>query len=115
MRLKPFARVAAWVAKQPAAELFTTSITEAEIFYGIELLTKGKRRDGLLLAAKRNRGSCAVRTSMFPIGAVKYASRTHQGETAACAATGLWSESDVKRKILSGCQGVCHPHQHSPN
>ena len=52
MRLKPSARVAAWVAKQPAAELFTTSITEAEIFYGIELLTKGKRREGLLVAAE---------------------------------------------------------------
>jgi hypothetical protein len=33
-------------------ELFTTSITEAEIFYGIELLTKGKRREGLLAAAE---------------------------------------------------------------
>jgi len=42
----------AWVAKQPAAELFTTSITEAEIFYGLELLTKGKRREGLLAAAE---------------------------------------------------------------
>src|ERR1700730_796545 len=52
MRLKPSARVAAWVAKQPAAELFTTSITEAEIFYGIELLPKGKRREGLLVAAE---------------------------------------------------------------
>ena len=41
-----------WVAKQPAAELFTTSISEAEIFYGIELLTKGKRREGLLAAAE---------------------------------------------------------------
>jgi predicted nucleic acid-binding protein len=29
-----------------------TSITEAEIFYGIELLTKGKRREGLLGAAE---------------------------------------------------------------
>ncbi|MFI5089095.1 MAG: type II toxin-antitoxin system VapC family toxin [Terriglobales bacterium] len=52
MRPKPSPRVAAWVAKQPAAELFTTSITEAEIFYGIELLTKGKRREGLLAAAE---------------------------------------------------------------
>ncbi|MBZ5550836.1 MAG: type II toxin-antitoxin system VapC family toxin [Acidobacteriia bacterium] len=52
MRPKPSARVGAWVAKQPAAELFTTSITEAEIFYGIELLTKGKRREGLLAAAE---------------------------------------------------------------
>src|ERR1700680_2558732 len=52
MRPKPSPRVVAWVAKQPATELFTTSITEAEIFYGIELLIKGKRREGLLEAAE---------------------------------------------------------------
>ena len=52
MRPKPSPRVVTWVAKQPATELFTTSITEAEIFYGIELLTKGKRREGLLAAAE---------------------------------------------------------------
>jgi predicted nucleic acid-binding protein len=52
MRPQPFPGVVAWVARQPAAELFTTSITEAEIFYGIELLTKGKRREGLLAAAE---------------------------------------------------------------
>ena len=51
MRPKPSPRVVAWFAKQPAAELFTTSITEAEIFFGIELLTKGKRRERLLAAA----------------------------------------------------------------
>ena len=52
MRPKPSARVAAWVAKQPAAELFTTSVTEAEIYYGIELLTQGKRREQLLAAVE---------------------------------------------------------------
>lgn len=52
MRPEPSPRVVAWVAKQPATELFTTAITEAEIFYGIELLTKGKRREGLLAAAE---------------------------------------------------------------
>ena len=52
MRPTPSPRVVAWVAKQPAAELSTTSITEAEVFYGIELLTKGKRREGLLAAAE---------------------------------------------------------------
>lgn len=52
MRATPSPRVAAWVARQPATELFTTSITEAEIFYGIELLAKGKRREGLLRAAE---------------------------------------------------------------
>ena len=53
MRPKPFAQVVAWVALQPAAELFTTAITEAEIFYGIELLAKSKRRDSLLAAAEK--------------------------------------------------------------
>ena len=52
MRPKPAPRVSVWVAKQPTAELFTTSITEAEIFFGIELLIKGKRREGLLGAAE---------------------------------------------------------------
>ncbi|HKV23718.1 MAG TPA: type II toxin-antitoxin system VapC family toxin [Candidatus Acidoferrum sp.] len=52
MRAEPNARVAAWIAQQAGADLFTTAITEAEIFYGIELLVKGKRRDSLLAAAE---------------------------------------------------------------
>jgi predicted nucleic acid-binding protein len=52
MRPERSSRVVAWVAKQPATELFTTSITEAEVFYGIELLSKGKRRERLLAAAE---------------------------------------------------------------
>jgi len=51
MRPKPSPRVVQWVGNQPEAELFTTTITEAEIFYGIELLAKGKRRGELLEAA----------------------------------------------------------------
>ncbi len=52
MKPQPSASVVAWIAQQPAAELFTTAITESEIFYGIELLARGKRRDGLLAAAE---------------------------------------------------------------
>jgi len=52
MRPKPSPRVAAWIAQQAAPDLFTTAITEAEIFCGIELLAKGKRRGGLLAAAE---------------------------------------------------------------
>jgi hypothetical protein len=37
--------------KQPEMEVFTTSITEAEIFYGIEILPKGKRRELLTTLA----------------------------------------------------------------
>src|SRR2546422_7492099 len=40
-----FRSVVAWIAQQPLADLFTTAITEAEIFYGIELLAKGKRSE----------------------------------------------------------------------
>jgi predicted nucleic acid-binding protein len=52
MRPKPSLRVSGWIAKQSATELFTTSITEAEIFFGIELLAQGKRREGLLRTAE---------------------------------------------------------------
>jgi len=52
MRPRPVPRVLDWVAKQPAAELFTTAITQGEILYGIELLAAGRRREGLLAAAE---------------------------------------------------------------
>jgi predicted nucleic acid-binding protein len=52
MKPSPSARVVAWTQKQSANELFTTTITEAEIFYGIEMLGKGKRREDLLAAAR---------------------------------------------------------------
>jgi predicted nucleic acid-binding protein len=44
--------VSGWIAKQALGELCTTSITEAEVLYGIELLAKGKRRVQLLTAAE---------------------------------------------------------------
>ncbi len=52
MKPKPSVRVTEWIAKQPATELFTTAITEAEILYGVELLARGKRRQALLQAAE---------------------------------------------------------------
>ncbi len=33
-----------WLAAQDAGQVFTTSITQAEILYGLELLPSGKRR-----------------------------------------------------------------------
>jgi hypothetical protein len=53
MRPNPSPHVEQWIAKQPAAELFTTSITVAEIFLGIEILTRGRRREGLLRTAEK--------------------------------------------------------------
>ena len=44
MRPKPRARVSRWVAGQPGGSLFITTVTEAELRYGIALLPQGKRR-----------------------------------------------------------------------
>jgi toxin FitB len=52
MRPEPDARVLDWVREQPAVTLFTTSISQAEIFHGILLLPPGKRRQAFEEAAK---------------------------------------------------------------
>jgi len=56
MSSSPNPRMSRWLVDQPTTLLFTTTITLAEILYGIELLPAGKRRSGLLLTAE----------SMFP-------------------------------------------------
>ena len=52
MRRLPDPRVMTWIADQQTAGLFTTTLTQAEIFYGLELLPDGRRRDDLLTAAR---------------------------------------------------------------
>jgi predicted nucleic acid-binding protein len=52
MRDRPSPKVTAWFHKRPLVDLYTTAITEAEIFYGIELLDRGTRRQKLLMAAE---------------------------------------------------------------
>jgi toxin FitB len=51
MRAQPHPKVFAWVAAQPRATLYTTSVTQAEILYGIAALPKGRRRTALAVAA----------------------------------------------------------------
>lgn len=47
IRPRPHAGVAAWVAAQPRHNLYTTSITRAELLYGIAAMPEGKRRETL--------------------------------------------------------------------
>jgi predicted nucleic acid-binding protein len=47
MKTRPDCRVVAWLRRQPGASLYTTSITQAEILYGLALLPSGKRRQEL--------------------------------------------------------------------
>ncbi len=51
MRPEPHPRVLSWVGGQRPSALRTTSLTQAEILYGIAVLPAGKRRDALTTAA----------------------------------------------------------------
>lgn len=52
MRREPSPRVMAWMSDQPIAGVFTTTVSLAEIFYGLALLPAGARRDKLFAAAQ---------------------------------------------------------------
>lgn len=52
MQTEPVPNVVDWIASQPATSLFTTSITQAEIYHGIHLLPVGSRRTALQKAAE---------------------------------------------------------------
>ncbi len=47
LRPNPAAKVLDWMRAEPVAALFTTTITEAELLYGIALLPDGARRRSL--------------------------------------------------------------------
>ncbi|MCC5628168.1 type II toxin-antitoxin system VapC family toxin [Nostoc sphaeroides CHAB 2801] len=52
MKPKKSEIVRSWAAQQSLMSLFTTTITQAEILYGIALLPAGKRREELSKAAQ---------------------------------------------------------------
>lgn len=47
LRPMPDAQAMAWVGEQPRSTLFTTTLTQAELLYGIRLLSEGARRSAL--------------------------------------------------------------------
>jgi len=53
LRPAPQPSVLHWLATQPRASLFTTTVTRGEVLYGIRVLSDGKRRRGLWDAAKK--------------------------------------------------------------
>ena len=52
MKAAPDESVSGWIAEQAEASLYITSITQAEILYGIQRLGAGKRRAALEAAAE---------------------------------------------------------------
>jgi hypothetical protein len=53
MREYPDRHVYAWLDRQNPAEVFTTAITKAEVYYGIEIKVRGKKRASLEAFAER--------------------------------------------------------------
>jgi predicted nucleic acid-binding protein len=51
MRPQPLAGVVAWLDEQPAAEVYTSAISRAEIELGLMLMPSGKRQEALSQAA----------------------------------------------------------------
>ena len=47
MKRTPAPQVLRWLSGRSASDLFLTTITQAEILYGVELLAKGRRRADL--------------------------------------------------------------------
>lgn len=47
LRPTPSDKVLSWMLAEPITSLFTTTITEAELFYGAALLPRGRRRESL--------------------------------------------------------------------
>ncbi len=52
MKSQPDKLVLGWIGTHKATNLFITTLTQAEILYGLELLSEGKRRTALKEAAK---------------------------------------------------------------
>lgn len=51
LRAAPAPQVLDWIARHPANQLFLTSVTQAEILFGISILDSGRRREELAVAA----------------------------------------------------------------
>jgi hypothetical protein len=51
MKASPAVRVAKWMASHARSRIFTTSVTQAEIFFGLEIMPHGRKREALYDAA----------------------------------------------------------------
>jgi predicted nucleic acid-binding protein len=51
MKASPATRVVKWLSSHAQSKIFTTSVTQAEIFFGLETMPHGRRREALYNAA----------------------------------------------------------------
>jgi len=81
MKPSPSTAVTAWLRACSPSELYTTSITVAEVLYGIERLTDSRRRDLLRTVAEDAFSAFAAYVLAFDAtSAVEYATLVSQRE-----------------------------------
>lgn len=116
MRSEPHPAVFSWVAAQPRASLYTTSINRAEVLYGIAALPTGRRRDNLAATAEAIFSEdLAGRVLPFESGsAIHYAELVAgrraggnpiEGFDALIAATALSAGASIATRDVSGFTG----------
>jgi len=116
MRSEPHPKVVAWVAARPRATLYATSISQAEILYGIAALPEGRRRTALAEAADAMftedladrvlpfDGAAAARYAEIVI-ARRGVGSPIEGFDALIAATALAVGADVATRDIGGFEG----------
>lgn len=52
IRAEPDEHVVSWISAQAPSSMFITTLTQAEMLYGLELLPDGQRRDDLVAAVR---------------------------------------------------------------
>ena len=116
MRPAPHAAVLAWVAAQPRALLYATSVSEAEILSGIARLPQGRRRAAFAAAAEAIFvEDLAGQILPFDSAASRYyarittdrrrVGRPMEGFDALIAATALAADAGVATRDTAGFDG----------
>ena len=104
MRERPSLQVLRWMDNQLAANLFVTSVTEAEIRTGIAILPEGERQAGLAAAAERLFGVFfAERVLPFDSDAAQAYAMLAAGRRAAGRPI---SQSDCQIAAIARCVGA---------
>lgn len=52
LKREPDQNVKSWMSRQPMTSVFTTTVTQAEILYGVALMPDGKRKNKLMEAVQ---------------------------------------------------------------
>jgi predicted nucleic acid-binding protein len=130
MRSQPHPAVVRWVAARPRGTLYTTSITEAELFYGIQALPEGRRRQDLAMAAEAlfaeefagrvlTFGGLAARRYVEIVLARRREGQPIEGFDALIAAMAAVAGAAIATRDIGGFSGcgitVINPWEHDPN